>query len=170
VVCHCSRLIQSRRARKRRVKRARRFSHHGGGCTLRIMRNRPANWVITALLMLQLAIGLQWQVAHAAAAPPEPQMNGMEAGHCPGHQPKDSRTVEGGGAGASSSAPSSRDNPANEHDCCRSVGCQCHYAQSPGVLDLPRTSAAFSTLLLLPVFDARPPVARTNRLFRPPIA
>jgi len=136
------------------------------------MRNGPANWVITALLMLQLAVGLQWQVANAATVPPERQKNGMETGHCPGHghQSRDSRTVEGGGAGASTSAPSSHDNPANKHECCRSVGCQCHYAQSPGVLGLPRTSAALSALLLSPVFDAQPPVARTNKLFRPPIA
>jgi hypothetical protein len=134
------------------------------------MHNRPANWVIAALLMLQLAIGLQWQVAHAVAAPPEPQTNGMEAGHCPGHQSTDSRPVKRGSAGVSTGAPSSHDNSGNKHDCCRSVGCQCHYAQSPGILDLPRTSAAFSGLLLLPVFDARPPVARTNKFFRPPIA
>jgi hypothetical protein len=134
------------------------------------MRKRPANWVITALLMLQLAVGLQWQVAHAVAAPPERQMNGMEAGHCPGHQSKDSRAVEGGGAGVSTSPPSSQHNPADKHDCCRSLGCQCHYAQSPVVPDLLRTSAAFAALLLLPVFDARPPVARTNEVFRPPIA
>jgi len=53
------------------------------------MPDKSANWVLTALMMLQLALGLQWQVAHAAAAPPEPQTRGMEAGHCPGHQPKD---------------------------------------------------------------------------------
>ena len=147
-----------------------RFSHRGGGCTLIIMPDRSANRVLTALLMLQLALGMQWQVAHAAASPPEPQTGGMEAGHCPGHQAKDSRSVDGGGPGASTSAASSHDNPANKHDCCRSVGCQCHYAQSPAVFDLPRTNAAFSALLLLPVFDAQLPVARTNRLFRPPIA
>src|ERR1700733_7867526 len=79
------------------------FSHHCDGCTLRIMRNRPANWVITALLMVQLAIGLQWQGAHAAAAP-ERQMNGMKAGHCASHQSNDSSTIQGG-AGASTSAP-----------------------------------------------------------------
>jgi hypothetical protein len=116
------------------------------------MRNKPANWVIPALLMLQFAIGLQWQVAHAVAASPERQMNGMQAGHCPGHQSKDSRSVD------------------DKHDCCRSLGCQCDYAQSPLVLAAPRASAAFSALLLLPVLDARPPVARTNELFRPPIA
>jgi hypothetical protein len=134
------------------------------------MRNRPANWVITALLTLQLAVGLQWQVAHAAGAPSERQMNGMQAGHCPGHQSKDSTTVEGGGAGASTSAPSSHINPADNHDCCHSLSCQCQYAQSPVMLDLPRTSAGFSPLLLLPVLDARHPVARTNEFFRPPIA
>jgi hypothetical protein len=134
------------------------------------MRNRPANWVIAALLILQLAIGLQWQGAHAAVALPEPQKNRMEAGHCPGHHSSDSRTVEEGGAGASTAAPSSHDSPGNKHDCCRSVGCQCHYAQNPGVLDLPRARAVFSTLVLQPGFGARPPVARTNKLFRPPIA
>jgi hypothetical protein len=134
-----------------------------------MMRNRRGNWVI-ALLMFQLAIGLQWQVAHAVVVPPERQMNSMEAGHCPGHRSKDSRADEGRGAGASTNAPSSHDDSANKYDCCRSLGCQCHYAQSPGVLDLPRTSAAFSAVFLLPVFESRPPVARTNELFRPPIA
>ena len=134
------------------------------------MRNRPANWVITALLMLQLAIGLQWQVAHAVGAPPERQMNGMEAGHCPGHQSKDSRDDAGGGTGASTSAPSSHDNPAHKHECCHSLGCQCDYAQSPVVLDLLRARAGFSALLLLPAFDTRSPVTRTNEFFRPPIA
>jgi hypothetical protein len=132
------------------------------------MRNRPANWVITALLMVQLAIGLQWQAAHAAAAP-ERQMNGMKAGHCASHQSNDSSTIQGG-AGASTSAPPSHHNPANKHDCCRSLGCQCHYAQTPAVPGLLRVSAAYSAFLLLPVFDARLPVARTNELFRPPIA
>ena len=113
------------------------------------MRNRTANWAIAALLMVQLAVGLQWQAAHAAAAPEGP-MNGMTAGHCAAH--------------------SSHDNPANKHDCCHSFGCQCHSAQSPVVLGLLRTSAALSALLLLPVIDARLPVAHTNELFRPPIA
>jgi hypothetical protein len=129
------------------------------------MRNRTANWVIAALLMVQLAVGLQWQAAHAAAAP-ERQMNGMNTGHCAGHQSNDSK----GGAGASTSAPSSHDNPANKHDCCHSFGCQCHSAQSPAAPGLLRTSAALSALLLLPVIDARLPVAHTNELFRPPIA
>ena len=146
------------------------FSHHSEGCTLRVVRNRSAIGVIAALLMFQLAFGLQWEVARAVVSPPERQMDGMEAGHCPAHASKDSRTNSGRGAGAPTSAPSLHHNPANKHDCCRSLGCQCHCAQSPGSLDLPLAGAALSPSLQLPVFDARPPVARSNELFRPPIA
>ena len=140
------------------------------GMGYRVMRTNPANWVIATLLMLQLAIGMPWQVVHAGTAPPERQMTGVEEGHCPGHQTNDSRMNEGTAAGASTGAPSLLANPVSKHDCCRSSGCQCHSAQSPGVLSLPQTSAAFSAWLLLPVFDARPPVARTSEFFRPPIA
>jgi hypothetical protein len=121
------------------------------GVRSNIMRNRPATLVTAALLMLQLAIGLAWQTAHATSALPEHSMSGMEAGHCPGHQSTDS-TID------------------KKHDCCHSLGCQCHSAQSPGALNLPPTRAAFSSLDLLPTFDARPPVARTAEFFRPPIA
>jgi len=98
-------------------------------------------------MMFQLVIGLQWQVAHAGVTPPEQQASLREAGHCPAHN-----------------------NPAAKHDCCRSLGCQCHCAQSPVVLDLPMTSAAPSSFLLLPVVDARPSATRENEFFRPPIA
>jgi hypothetical protein len=139
-------------------------------CRLTVVRNRLANWVIAALLMFQLAIGLQWQVAQAAVTPPEREMTGMGVGNCPDHPSSDSRNQKGWDAGASASAPSSHHNPANKHDCCRSLGCQCHCAQSPGALDLPLAGAALPPTLQLPVFDARPPVARTNELFRPPPA
>jgi hypothetical protein len=112
-----------------------------------MVRIRPANWMIAALAMLQLATGLHWQVAHAA----------VQTGHCPAH------------AGASTSAPSSHTNPADKHDCCGSQGCQCHGAQSPVVLALPWTGAV-SALPLLPVFDTRRPVAPATEFFRPPIA
>jgi hypothetical protein len=32
------------------------------------MRNRLASWMIAALLMFQLVIGMQWQVAHVLSA------------------------------------------------------------------------------------------------------
>jgi hypothetical protein len=129
------------------------FSHRGAGCTLVTMCTRFGNWVIAALLMFQLAIGMQWQVAHPDMAASERQTSGVDAGHCTGH--------------ASSHATST---PVHKHDCCGSNDCQCHCAQGPAVLNLSPASAVCSTSLLLPVFDARPPVARTNELFRPPIA
>ena len=126
--------------------------------------------MIAALLMLQLAIGLPWQAVHAGSALPEHPIGGMQAGHCPGPQSNDLTIDEDSGSGASTSAPPSHDNPAKNHDCCRSLGCQCHSSQSQGALDLPPTHVAFSSLEVLPVFDARPPVTRTNEFFRPPIA
>jgi hypothetical protein len=139
-------------------------------CRLWFVRNRPANWSIAALVIFQLAIGLQWQTAQAVVAQPEREMNGMGAGDCPDHSSKDSRADHERSAGGPTSAPSSHHNPANKHDCCRSLGCQCHCAQSPGTLDLPLAGAALSPTLQLPILDARPPVARSNELFRPPIA
>ena len=150
--------------------RTRIFSHRGQGCTLRIVRNRLTNRVIAALLMLQFVIGMQWQVAQATMALPERQVSGVDATHCPGHPAKDSGSVERGGAGASTGVPTSHISPAHSHDCCGSIDCQCHCSQGPGVLDLPLASVVCSASFLLPFFDARLPVARTNELFRPPIA
>jgi len=130
------------------------LSGRGEGCTLKIVRNRLGNWPLAALLMLQLVIGLQWQVAHANMARPERQASGMDAQHCPDHP----------------STPSSHNNPAHNHDCCGSLDCQwCHGAQGPGVLGLPPASVVRSASFPMPRVNARPPVARTNELFRPPI-
>ena len=118
----------------------------GAGVRLNAMRNRPANWVIAALLMLQLAIGLSGRAAYAGSLPEHPMSGAMEAVHCPGHQ------------------------SSTKHDCCRSLGCQGHSALSPGVLNLPPSRVAFSSLDLLSTCNARPAVARTNEFFRPPIA
>ena len=156
------------------VAKTRLFSHHGEGCTLRIVHNRLANWVIAGLLMIQLVIGMQWQVAHADMVAPERQASGVDARHCPDHPSKDSITDVRGATEASTSAPSSHNYPNHKHDCCGSLDCQFHGGQGPGVLDLPVASAVCSTSFLLPFLDARSPVARTNEftneLFRTPIA
>src|SRR5882757_5921782 len=106
------------------------------------MRNRPANSMTIALLMFQLAIGMQWQAAHANMAPLERQASGMDARHCPTHR----------------------------HDCCGSLDCQCHGAQGSVALATSLASLAFSASFLPPFVSARASVARTNELFRPPIA
>jgi hypothetical protein len=162
-------LLRSFRLQRARIPAdTRLFSHRGVRCTMKIVRNRSTHWVIAALLMLQLVIGMQWQVAHANMPPPERQASGVDTRHCPDHPSKDLGTDERRGAGAQTSAPSSQNKPAHTHDCC--VDCQCHGAQGPGVLDLPLASVVGSASFLPPFFDARSPVARTNELFRPPIA
>jgi hypothetical protein len=110
------------------------------------MRDRLTNGMIAALLMFQFVIAMQWQVAHANIAPPERQASGVDELHCSGH-----------------SSP-------HTHDCCGSLDCECHCAQGPGVLDLTLASVVCPASFLLPFFDARSPVARSNELFRPPIA
>ncbi len=101
------------------------------------MRNRLANWVIAALLTMQLVIGMQWQVAHANMAAPERQASGIGAQHCPDHPSKPSRTGERRDAGASTSVSSSHDNPVHHHDCCGSLDCQCHGAKFLGCSTSP---------------------------------
>ena len=111
------------------------------------MRNRPLNWVTTALLLFQLSIGMQWQAANANMASLEPQASGldqasgMDARHCHTHK----------------------------HDCCGSLDCQCQGAQGSVVVAPPLASVVLFASFLLPLVNARLPVAHTNELFRPPI-
>jgi hypothetical protein len=120
--------------------------------------------LMVGLVMFQLAIGLQWRLMQAVVAPGQ-----MAAGHCAAHAHPDlgKDTRHGGEAASASSAPQM---PGTQHDCCRSLGCQCHCVPSPVMAALTLAGPAFSVSFRVPVFDARPPVARTNELFRPPIA
>jgi hypothetical protein len=131
---------------------------------------RVTNRVLASLLMFQFVIGMQWQAANANMAPPERHESAVVASHCPDHPAKDSGSDDRRGAGASRSVPSSHVIPAHSHDCCGSLDCQCQCAQGPAALDLPLPSVVGAASFLLFLFDARPPVARTNELFRPPIA
>jgi hypothetical protein len=134
------------------------------------MGNRLAHWVIAALLTFQLVIGVR-QAAHADMALPQLQASGVDARHCPDHASRDSGSERrGAGASTSASSPDGTATVAHEHDCCGSLDCQGHCAQAVGVLNLPLASVFCCTSFLLPFFDAQPPVARTNELFRPPIA
>jgi hypothetical protein len=147
------------------------FSDRGEGCRLNIVRNRLATWVLAVLPMMQLVLGMQWQAAHANVAAPALHASGVDTQHCPDHLSKASRTGQRRDAGASASVSSSHDSPVHYHDCCGSLDCQCHGAQGPGLLGVPMAGAVGPpSFLPPPFFDARPPVARTNEFFRPPIA
>jgi len=145
------------------------FSHSNQRCTLGAMRKRRVNRVIAALLLFQLAFGLQWQVAHAIVLSPDLQASGIGA-HCPDHATKNSTADKEPRAAASEMASSQNNGPAPKHDCCGSLGCQCHSAQSSAVLNLSPASVVLSSPCQLPFADARPPIARLNEFFRPPIA
>ncbi len=120
--------------------------------------------LMVGLAMFQLAVGSQWNLMQAVVASGQ-----MAAGHCAAHAHPDlgQNTRHGG---AASSASSSTQMPATKHDCCRSLSCQCHCVPSPVMAALALASPAFAASFLVPVFDARLPVAHTNELFRPPIA
>jgi hypothetical protein len=142
------------------------FSQRSEGCRLSIVRNRPATLLIAALLMFQLAFGVHWQLANAATVLP---VHALDGEHCPAHHPQPSEADQGLGAQTRGHVPSFPHAPINKHDCCQSLGCQCHCTQSPAAIELPIMSVSPATLRV-PLFDARNPAARTSEFFRPPIA
>jgi hypothetical protein len=130
---------------------------------------RSPSLLIIALLVFQLAFGVHWQTAHAAPVAP---VQGMDAGaeHCADHHQLQSLGPDQGlGAQAYGHVPASPQVPVNKHDCCRSMGCQCHCAQSPAVVELPSVNGSLASVRV-PDFGARNPDARTSEFFRPPIA
>ena len=125
---------------------------------------------MAALLLVQLVLGLQWQVALANMPLPEQQAGGSDPQHCPAH-PSEASPIDGRRDDlTSTSVPSSDTSPVHKHACCGLLDCQCHGAQSSGARALPVAGIVCSAWFLQPVFVTRPPVARTDELFRPPIA
>jgi hypothetical protein len=149
--------------------KARPFSRRGAGCTLGTVRNGSSTLLIAALLMFQLAFGVHWQLANAATVLPVQGMNALDGEHCPVHHPQPSEADQRLGAQSRSHVPAFPHAPINKHDCCRSLGCQCHSTQSPALIELPIVSVSPASLRV-PVFDARNPAAPTSEFFRPPIA
>ena len=109
-----------------------------------------ARWFLIAMLTFQLSIGLQWPVAHAAAATPEGQSRGVVPEHCPGHATHTTKS-------------------ASQHGCCGSSGCHCQVAPSLLAPELPSVSATHFVLPQRPAVVTSPPVARPTEPFRPPI-
>lgn len=82
------------------------FSHRGEECTHRVVRNKPATLLITALLMFQLAFGVHRQLANAATVLPVQGMSALDGEHCPAHHPQPSEADQRLGAQARSHVPS----------------------------------------------------------------
>jgi hypothetical protein len=137
-------------------------------CRLWSVRRRVPKLIITALLMFQLAIGLQWQVAYAAVSPPERAMSGLQEQPCPSHQARAGEAQEMLGAKASTGVPFSPHGTFGKYDCCRTSSCQCHCAQPLAALDLPIGGALLPSVLL-PTLNLRISATRSTEFFRPPI-
>lgn len=132
------------------------------------MRKKSANRMVAALLLIQLVLGLQWQVALANMPLPEQHAGAADPQHCPAHASKASPIDGRRDTLASTSAPS-HTSPVHKHACCGLLDCQCHGAQGSGARELPLAGIVCSASFVQPVFVTRPPVARTDELFRPPI-
>jgi hypothetical protein len=136
------------------------------GVSSTAMRRTPLNLLTIALLMFQLAIGLQWQVAYAEDVPAEQGTNAVPGEHCKSHAAKAAaREIQG----AQTRGPLFSKKAFGKHDCCRSAGCQCHCAQYLATLNLPVAKPHLPSAPL-PAFNLRAPATRTDELFRPPIA
>jgi hypothetical protein len=131
--------------------------------TLAFVRAQPLVRILFALLAFQLAIGLQFSVARAAVA----DYAQPASVHATAAGTVDAHAMHDGGVGGEH-CPSHR-KPANQHDCCRSSGCQCQCANSPATLGVMMIRAVSVTSLLRPDFAARFVGARAEAHFRPPI-
>ena len=135
--------------------------------------------VLFVLLALQLVLGLQPPVARASAAAggaalaaSAERLGGSIASRSTGD-----RLVGDSGAAAGSSVADPcplhsphRSHDAVKHDCCKSSGCQCQCGGSPVLLGLTATRSEPATGGL-PIAAAHSlPCARSELLFRPPIA
>ena len=111
----------------------------------------PTSYLMYAVLVFQLAVGMDWPVAHAATVPQQGQPGGMEMARCPEHA---SLGVGAGGPdthngqveGSADHDPSHHPEPPAKHHCCRSAGCQCHCAFTPASL-ARRACASWSPLV-----------------------
>jgi len=134
----------------------------------------PTSYLMYAVLVFQLAVGMDWPVAHAATVPQQGQPGGMEMARCPEHA---SLGVGAGGPdthngqveGSADHDPSHHPEPPAKHHCCRSAGCQCHCAFTPGVAGPTGLRIVVTLGYLLPAFDARVATALPEEFFRPPI-
>jgi len=139
----------------------------------------PAKLSILSVLAFQLAFGFQLQPAVASA-----QARGVAAfgtahtGHCSTNTgARDSGPVHSSAAhpGSVSSAGhpgivNQHHSSPGDHECCRSLGCQCQCACTPAAFDFPVSTSATRSPGIIIFPDAQILTVRVDELFRPPIA
>ena len=140
-----------------------------------MVHRKPPSYLIIAVLVFQLAMGMNWPMAHAAAAGQQSEPRGMDMAHCsehasagqPAEGPPNGNAQVDGSVGHD---PSHTPQPLAKHDCCRFAGCQCHSAFTPGIVGPANMRVVVSLGCLLPMLDARAITSRPDDFFRPPIA
>jgi hypothetical protein len=145
------------------------FYDYGRRSKLLIVRRRPASYLIYAVLVFQLAVGMHWPLAQAASVREQVHSSNAEAEHCPEHASLGKGIYAGQHAGSADRVPSHSQNPLQKHDCCRSAGCQCYCTYAPGIADLAGLRIVKSGYFL-PALDSRVATTRPDEFFRPPIA
>jgi len=133
------------------------------------VRRRPANFLLLAVLVFQLAFGLQGPLARASAdiAPGHLSASGAVAQHCAEHA-ADASSAQVHLQGAPDPVQGSPDS--SKHDCCQTFGCQCLCSYTPMLAGLVAIGAAPLFVRLLPALDARVVTTRVSEFLRPPIA
>jgi hypothetical protein len=123
--------------------------------------------LIQAVLVFQLALGMQWSVAHAASTPQ--QSPGSPAEDCPFHAaPAKAPAVQPLRAAPVSHSASDQHEPRHQHDCCHSASCQCHGAFA--VMSCELTSLNISFVSNRPALvDVPLATWRLDECLRPPI-
>jgi hypothetical protein len=128
--------------------------------------------MLQAVLVFQLAVGMELPAAHASVSPGH-ERGSAGAKRCPEHaspgkgsMASDARAVLA--AGSSVRVAFHHESPIKTHDCCRSVGCQCHCTYSSALATVVGAVVAWPHLL--PPADVRVTTPRPGTLFRPPIA
>jgi hypothetical protein len=131
--------------------------------TLDFVRALPLLRILFALLAFQLAIGLQFSVARAAAVDSaQPASVQATTGGIVDARAMRDRDVDVEQCPSHSKATS-------KHDCCRSSGCQCQCANSPASLGLLTIRSVPAASALRRDFSVRFVGARAEAHFRPPI-
>jgi hypothetical protein len=127
--------------------------------------------MLQAVLVFQLAVGMQLPMAHASVLLGHEAVS-VDAEPCPEHASLEpaSQAPTVGAVHAEGSSARHRESPFKTHDCCRSVGCQCHCMYTPSICRVTVVGVVTASAHLLPSAVARVTAARLDQIFRPPIA
>jgi hypothetical protein len=121
---------------------------------------RLANLCLYAMLIFQLAGGMNWALAQPGSFGSRAAATASSGVPC----------VEHSAQHASDATPgSAHQAPSGKHDCCKSVGCQCQPGYTAYLLESPSTGVDLALTSVNHLSPAPVATERPRELFRPPI-